>query len=111
MPYTHSIERAFKSRIGEGGVDDQAFARLLAHAEEEVENLRKAHSNGTLPLLRLPEKTDDLSALRQAVKKLARASDIVFLGTGGSSLGGQTLAQQPALEEGKILAKKYLSGK
>jgi glucose-6-phosphate isomerase len=93
MPYTHSIERAFKSRIGEGGVDDQAFARLLAHAEEEVENLRKAHSNGTLPLLRLPEKTDDLSALRQAVKKLARASDIVFLGTGGSSLGGQTLAQ------------------
>jgi hypothetical protein len=43
MHYIHSIERAFKSRIGEGGVDDQAFARLFAHAEGDVENLRKAH--------------------------------------------------------------------
>jgi glucose-6-phosphate isomerase len=93
MPYTHSIERAFKSRIGEGGVDDQAFARLLAHAEGELENLRKAHRSGSLTLLRLPEKVDDLPLLRQAVKKLAKAGDIVFLGTGGSSLGGQTLAQ------------------
>ncbi len=64
MPYTHSIERAFKSRIGEGGVDDQAFARLLAHAEGELENLRKAHRSGSLPLLRLPEKIDDLPSLR-----------------------------------------------
>jgi len=93
MPYTHSIERAFKSRIGEGGVDDQAFARLLAHAEGELENLRKAHGNGSLPLLRLPEKSDDFVLLKQAVKKFAKASDIIFLGTGGSSLGGQTLAQ------------------
>jgi len=93
MPYSHSIERAFKSRIGEGGVDDQAFARLLAHAEGELENLRKAYRSGSLPLLRLPEKTDDLAALKQAVKKFAKAADIVFLGTGGSSLGGQTLAQ------------------
>jgi glucose-6-phosphate isomerase len=93
MHYTHSIERAFKSRIGEGGIDDQAFARLLAHAEGEVENLRKAYRNGVLSLLRLPEKTDDLPPLRQALKRFAKASDIVFLGTGGSSLGGQTLAQ------------------
>jgi glucose-6-phosphate isomerase len=92
MPYIYSIERAFKSRIGEGGVDDQAFARLLAHAEGELENLRKAYRSGSLPLLRLPEKTDDLAALKQAVKKFAKAADIVFLGTGGSSLGGQTLA-------------------
>jgi len=41
----------------------------------------------------LPEKSDDFAPLRQAVKKFAKASDIVFLGTGGSSLGGQTLAQ------------------
>ena len=76
MPYTYSIERAFKSRIGEGGVDDQAFARLLAHAEGELENLRKAHRNGSLPLLRLPEKSDDFVPLKQAVKKFAKASEI-----------------------------------
>ncbi|HLL26141.1 MAG TPA: glucose-6-phosphate isomerase [Xanthobacteraceae bacterium] len=93
MRYTHSIERAFRSRIGEGGLDDQAFARALAHAEGELENLRNAHKSGSLPLLRLPEKTDDFAALKQAVKQFAKASDIVFFGTGGSSLGGQTLAQ------------------
>src|SRR5262249_2680410 len=47
----------------------------------------------SLPFLRLPERTDDYTALRKAVTKFARATDIVFLGTGGSSLGGQTLAQ------------------
>ena len=93
MPYSHSIERAFKSRIGEGGIDDQAFAQMLAHAEGELENLRDKYRRGALPLLRLPERTDDLAALREAAKKLAGARDIVFLGTGGSSLGGQTLAQ------------------
>ena len=93
MPYRHSIERAFRSRIGEGGIDDQAFAQLLSHAEGELENLRKAYASGKVPLLRLPEKIDDLPALKQAVKKFSKASDIVFLGTGGSSLGGQTLAQ------------------
>jgi glucose-6-phosphate isomerase len=93
MPYSHSIERAFKSRIGEGGIDDQAFARTLAHAEGELENLRRAYRSRALPLLGLPERTDDLAPLRKAAKKFARARDIVVLGVGGSSLGGQTLAQ------------------
>ena len=93
MPYSHSIERAFKSRIGEGGIDDQAFAQMLAHAEGELENLRDKYRRGVLPLLRLPERTDDFPALKRAAKKLAGAGDIVFLGTGGSSLGGQTLSQ------------------
>jgi glucose-6-phosphate isomerase len=93
MPYSQSIERAFKSRIGEGGIDDQAFARMLAHAEGELENLRDKYRRGVLPLLRLPERTDDFPALKRAAKKLAGAGDIVFLGTGGSSLGGQTLSQ------------------
>ena len=56
--------------------------------------LRARHADGALPLLRYPEKTDDLTAVRAAGQKLAAgASDIVILGTGGSSLGGQTLAQ------------------
>ena len=44
--------------------------------------------------MRLPERSDDLSGIREAAGKLGDgASDIVILGTGGSSLGGQTLAQ------------------
>ena len=93
QPYTQSIERAFRSRIGDGGIDDQAFAQMLSHAEGELENLRKAYRDGSLQLLRLPERTDDLAALRTTAKKFDGSTDIVFLGTGGSSLGGQTIAQ------------------
>ena len=56
--------------------------------------MRARHADGALPLLRLPEKTDDLDIITQAAKRLGEgASDIVIFGTGGSSLGGQTLAQ------------------
>ena len=45
-------------------------------------------------MLRLPAKTSDLDEIKRAAARLrADASDVVVLGTGGSSLGGQTLAQ------------------
>jgi glucose-6-phosphate isomerase len=56
--------------------------------------LRTSHADGNLPLLRLPAKHDDITELRDTAARLsANATDIVILGTGGSSLGGQTLAQ------------------
>ena len=56
--------------------------------------MRARHADGGLPLLRLPETQDDLAGIRDAARRLTEgASDIVLLGTGGSSLGGQTLAQ------------------
>ena len=56
--------------------------------------MRDAHENVSLPLLRLPAKTDDLDEIAKAAARLrAGATDVVVLGTGGSSLGGQTLAQ------------------
>jgi glucose-6-phosphate isomerase len=92
MPYTQDIARALKSGNA-GGVSDDAFAAALARTEPALEKLRAAHASGSLPLLRLPEKTDDLAALKKAAARLKKASDVVFLGTGGSSLGGQALAQ------------------
>ena len=48
----------------------------------------------SLPLLRLPEETADIVAAEAALARLSSgARTIVFFGTGGSSLGGQTLAQ------------------
>jgi glucose-6-phosphate isomerase len=93
MLYQHSIERALKSKIGEGGVPDHAFGEELLRTEEALAALRAAYEGRNLPLLRLPEKQDDLRALADAAKRLTDASDVVFLGTGGSSLGGQTIAQ------------------
>ncbi len=52
-----------------------------------------------MPLIRLPAARDDLVSILDTARRLSAGasdlvlSDVVFLGTGGSSLGGQTLAQ------------------
>ena len=87
MPLQQSIDLARESA-------GAALNATLERAGEALGWLRARHADGALPLLRYPEKTDDLPAIRAAAAKLAAgASDIVVLGTGGSSLGGQTLAQ------------------
>ncbi len=56
--------------------------------------MREAHAKGTLPLLRVGEWRDDIATASAALRKLSHgARTLVFFGTGGSSLGGQTLAQ------------------
>ena len=70
------------------------LSAALERTEGALETLRARHADGGLPLLRLPEKQDDLAGIRDAAgTPRPGASDIVILGTGGSSLGGQTLAQ------------------
>ncbi|MGL5734265.1 MAG: glucose-6-phosphate isomerase, partial [Beijerinckiaceae bacterium] len=49
---------------------------------------------GALPLLTKPSEKSDLAGIRAFAVRIAKgAKDIVLLGTGGSALGGQTLAQ------------------
>ena len=94
MPFIQSIETARAERIGAEGAAAAAFDEALARTGAALDWLRERHADGSLPLLRLPAARDDLAAIRDAARALsAGASDIVLLGTGGSSLGGQTLAQ------------------
>src|SRR5271170_7309387 len=94
MAVLQSIADAREERVGRDGVTAAAYADVLARSADALAWIRARHADGKLPLLRLPEKTDDLAGIRDAAKRLsAGASDIVFLGTGGSSLGGQTVAQ------------------
>jgi glucose-6-phosphate isomerase len=94
MPLLQSIDYARAERIGAEGVAAGAFADALKRSEDALNWLRARHADGKLPLLRLPSQRDDFAAISQAAQRLAAgASDVVFLGTGGSSLGGQTLAQ------------------
>ena len=94
MALHQSIDNALEKKVGTHGVADKALAAALQRAEAALESLRARHADGGLPLLRLPETHDDLPAIRDAGRRLAEnATDIVILGTGGSSLGGQTLAQ------------------
>jgi glucose-6-phosphate isomerase len=94
MPLQQSIEAARARHVCDQGVADDALGAMLARTRGALDMLRAQHADGSLPLLRLPERRDDLAGIEAAAKRLGDgASDIVMLGTGGSSLGGQTLAQ------------------
>ncbi len=94
MPLVQSIETARAERIGSEGVAAGDLADALTRSARALDSLRTRHADGSLPLLRLPAARDDLTAIGEAARRLTTGSrDIVFLGTGGSSLGGQTLAQ------------------
>ena len=87
MPLIQNIDGA---RAAAGPALEAALTRSAA----ALDWLREQHAQNGLALLRYPEKTDDLAAIKAAAQKIAAgATDIVVLGTGGSSLGGQTLAQ------------------
>jgi glucose-6-phosphate isomerase len=94
MSIVQSIDSAREEHIGPHGVSVDTLNAVLARAEGVLDRLRARHADRSLPLLRLPEVHSDLEAIRDTARQLAdRATDIVILGTGGSSLGGQTLAQ------------------
>ncbi len=95
MRLRHSIDFALADRIGPAGAAPAALAGALERTGAALDWLRARHADGGLPLLRLPAKHDDYVSIKDAARRLTAtgASDIVILGTGGSSLGGQTLAQ------------------
>jgi glucose-6-phosphate isomerase len=94
MSVIQAVDRAFVSSIGEGGIDDAAYAAELERTRAALDWVRKSHADGSLPILLMPETTDDLPPIRETVARMLRgATDLVFLGTGGSSLGCQALVQ------------------
>jgi glucose-6-phosphate isomerase len=94
MAIVQSIDSAREQRIGPHGVAEKALNDALGRAEGALEALRARHADGSLPLLWLPKTHDDLVPIRDTARRLAEnATDVVLLGTGGSSLGGQTLVQ------------------
>jgi glucose-6-phosphate isomerase len=94
MTLSQNIDLALEDRVGAEGVSRAALDSSLSQSEDALDWLRARHADGGLRLLHLPAERGDLAAVTAAAQRLTRdATDIVFLGTGGSSLGGQTLAQ------------------
>ena len=92
--YTQSIAGCLDSAIGEHGLSGASLAAWLKRAEPHLAALRDDYVQRRLPLLRIAEETADLADAAIALGKLSEgAKTIIFFGTGGSSLGGQTLAQ------------------
>ncbi len=94
MPLKQTIDSCFDVEVGEAGLSRDDFEAVLARTEAGLVWLREARESGALPLLSLPGRTDDLAEIAEAATWLSEGtSDVIVLGTGGSSLGGQTLAQ------------------
>jgi glucose-6-phosphate isomerase len=94
MPFTQSIDFAREERIGREGISQAALDDALTRADAALGWLRAQYANKELRLLQMPAERGDLARIQDVARTLADGvSDLVFLGTGGSSLGGQTLAQ------------------
>ena len=94
MALSQSVEGCLEANIGKAGLSRPTLDRTLARLQPRLEFLREDYASGALPLLRVPEWRDDIALARSALAALTKeARTLVFFGTGGSSLGGQTLAQ------------------
>jgi glucose-6-phosphate isomerase len=94
LPYVQSIAGCLPGAIGKHGLSESELAATLAKLAPHLTRLADDDVLGRLPLLQVPGETADIEAARVALAKLSQgARTIVFFGTGGSSLGGQTLAQ------------------
>jgi glucose-6-phosphate isomerase len=92
MSYEHSIDNCLAAAIGERGLGEPELAAALEQTRGGRARLRTWRDDGSLPLLALPGRRDDLAALKPVIGRYRDGfDDILVLGTGGSSLGGRAL--------------------
>lgn len=83
---------AIEHCLGAVGLTAEQYDTALQKAVSGVAQVRTWYDDGSLPLLRLPERRDDLLELQELADTWRRQkSNIVILGTGGSNLGAKTL--------------------
>jgi len=91
MTYRQHIDLCFSDAVA-GGVDRAVFARGLDALAPALADLARRRADGSLPLLALPGRSDDLADLEAlAADWRRRFRRVVLLGTGGSSLGARAL--------------------
>ncbi len=96
MEFSQDISGCLAETIGERGLDKATLDAMLQRAVPALEKLRRHHTDNSLPLLQLPKRRDDIAQLKRILQTFRAAprmkfNDVIILGTGGSSLGGQTL--------------------
>ena len=84
--------RCFAEAIGGVGLSQARYKVARSALQPRLDALAREKSEGTLPLLAVPQQRDDLTAVREVAAALSEScDDILVLGTGGSSLGGQAI--------------------
>ena len=93
-PYSHSIAGCLDGAIGKHGLSQDELTPWIERLAPALDALQGDYRERRLPLLRIAEDEADIVAAEAALAKLSvGARAVIFFGTGGSSLGGQTLAQ------------------
>ena len=73
-------------------IQASGFCQNFDDVQESARKACEKVLNYNIPLLKLPQHSDDIDKIDHSVAYLNKFSDVVVLGTGGSSLGAQTLA-------------------
>jgi glucose-6-phosphate isomerase len=93
MLYRSDISGCLADALGPRGLAAAELDAVLARTGASIATLKRRRDDGSLPLLRLPARRDDLDALAPLAGEFRRRfAHVLVLGIGGSSLGGQTLA-------------------
>lgn len=93
-PYVQRTEGCFEAAIGVHGLSAAAFDAQMKKTAPLIAQLQREYAEKALPLLNVPDDEADIADAEKALAALTKgAQTLVFFGTGGSSLGGQTLAQ------------------
>ncbi len=94
LPYRQDLSGCLDAAIGAHGLTQRALSNWYTKADAVLTGVRGDYERGTLPLMRLADDDADITAAEAALHKLSDGANlIIFFGTGGSGLGGQTLAQ------------------
>ena len=92
MSYIHKIDGCFADKIGGGGVSAAGYDRRRTEAVEALARIAGSTDREYMTVLKLPDRRNDIDTLQQATERLRETcSDILVVGTGGSSLGARTL--------------------
>lgn len=92
--YRQSIAGCLEDAIGRHGLSQAELKSWLDRLAPALSRLQDDYKTRRLPHLRIAEERADIEDAEAAFAKLCRrARVVIFFGTGGSSLGGQTLAQ------------------
>ncbi len=93
MLYNHVTDHCFEDRLGDQGISRKRVEVLLAATGLALEVLRSRKNIAANPLLALPFRTHDFAEMEALAKQISdRNKHVVVVGSGGSSMSGQTLS-------------------
>ena len=98
MPYQQLTDTCFRETIDGAGISRAELKPFLDQAAGALKTIKATRQE--FPLWQLPARRDDLAALQEPADVFARFQTVVLFGTGGSSLGGQALAELAAASNG-----------